>query len=275
MTEKPKVHITLKPRLRLILLICLIAVFILSVSMLILDYAQGAEEENAFKELAEMVKSGPAPSLPPKSAPSEAPPSVPDPGEPGVLAAYQTLYRQNPDMAGWIKIDGTPVDYPVMYTPDNGDFYLDHGFDKEKTRSGVPFIDARCAVNPLGSNTLVYGHHMKNGTMFAALESYRDKDYCAKHPAIRFDTLYTKQEYEIVAAFESQVYEKNDHAFKYYDFANINGAEVFNDYIANVKALSSYKTGATASYGDTLLTLVTCAHYTENGRFVVVAKRKS
>jgi sortase B len=274
MTGKNKAGIcfVLKPRLRFILLVGFAAVLILSVSMLILYYTQGAEEENAFKELAEIVKDNTAPSEPTESARVQAP--VPESASQGILAQYEKLHKQNPDMAGWISVGGTLIDYPVMYTPDDGDFYLDHGFDKQKTKSGVPFIDARCAVDPLGTNTIIYGHHMKSGAMFAALENYKDKDYCSNHPTIRFDTLYEQQEYEIVAAFESQVFQKNDTAFKYYNYTNIDGEEIFNEYISNIEALSLYDTGMTASYGDALLTLVTCDYHTENGRFVVVARKK-
>lgn len=248
----------LTPRLRPILLICFIAIFILSATMLLLDYAQETKEENALKNLAGMV-----------NATSESAPQ-----ESGILAQYRALHGQNPDMAGWIRLDGTPIDYPVMYTPKDGNFYLNHGFDRENSKSGVPFIDERCAANPLGVITIIYGHHMKNGAMFAALENYRDQDYCRAHPTIRFDTLYAQQEYEIIAAFETQIYQKNDTAFKYYSFANIDSAEAFNEYTANIKALSLYDTGVTVSYGDTLLMLVTCDYHTENGRFVVVARKE-
>lgn len=80
-------------------------------------------------------------------------------------------------MVGWIKIDGTAIDYPVMYTPNDGDFYLTHGFNKQKARNGVPFIDQRCTVEPPGTNIIIYGHHMKNGTMFADLAQYKDKNF--------------------------------------------------------------------------------------------------
>ena len=253
MTEKSKTHVALRPRLQTILLICFIAVFVFSAIMLILYYAQGTREENAFKELADSVK---------------------DDGDSDILARYQALSKQNPDMVGWIRIDGTSIDYPVMYTPGDGDFYLDHGFDKESAKSGVPFLDARCTVDPLGVNTIIYGHHMKNGTMFADLEKYGDEKYYTAHPTIHFDTLYARHEYEIIAAFESQVSRENDAGFKYYDYVNADGTEAFNEYIKSITALSLYDTGVKASCGDTLITLVTCDYHTENGRFVVVARQR-
>ena len=109
--------------------------------------------------------------------------------------------------------------------------------------------------------------------MFAALENYKDEDYYKAYPIIRFDTLYKEQEYEIMAVFESQVYRQNDTAFKYYNFLNAGSKADFNEYLARIKALSLYNTGVTAAYGDELLTLVTCDYHTENGQFVVVARK--
>ena len=257
------------PRLCFVLLACLIVVFVFSVTMLILDYTQGTEEEDELKELAAVVSVGP-------EIPSPVPINMPDPSQtleaPVILAQYREQYKQNADMAGWIKIDGTVIDYPVMYT--GNDFYLSHGFDKTESKSGVPFIDKRCAVEPFGTNTIIYGHHMKNGTMFASLDNYRDKSYYKEHPIIQFDTLYERQEYEIIAVFESQTYRKSDTVFKHYNFLNAGSQTDFDEFITNIKTLALYDTGVTASYGDKLLTLVTCAYHTQNGQFVVIAKTR-
>lgn len=259
----------MKQRLRFILFIAFVAIFVFSATMLILYYAQGAKEENALRRLTVLAADSPEPTA---SASTAVPHISPVPSaEPVMLAQYQDLYEQNTDIVGWIKIDGTVIDYPVMYTGD--DFYLSHGFDKAETKSGVPFIDKRCAVEPFGTNTIIYGHHMKNGTMFAGLENYKNENYFIEHPVIRFDTLYTQQEYEIIAVFESQTYRKSDTVFKHYNFFNAEDQADFDEYIANIKALALYDTGVTASYGDKLLTLVTCAYHTENGQFVVVAKK--
>ena len=254
---------------RFILFILFSAVLVLSATMLILDGAQGAREESAFKKLAAIASDGMAS----KPASSGTPGAAKVPKAPAVLAQYQALHDLNADMAGWVKIDGTAIDYPVMYTPDDGEFYLTHGFDKEKSRSGVPFIDKRCPVEPLGTNTIIYGHHMKNGTMFASLDRYKDEAFFKEHPAIRFNTLYKEQEYAIVAVFESRIYGKDDTAFKHYNFLDAGNEADFKDYLTNIKALALYDTGVAAKYGDVLITLVTCGYQTENGQFVVVAKK--
>lgn len=268
------------PQIRRLLIFSLVAVLALSAAMLIRDHEQGIQEENAFKELAARVLADtqPSPASPigvstasTASSASSAPPSSPT--APVILAQYRTLHEQNPDMAGWIKIDGTSIDYPVMHTPGDGDFYLNHSFDRKSSSSGVPFIDQRCAVEPFGTNTIVYSHHMKNSTMFAGLMRYEDEGYYQDHPIIRFDTLYEQHQYEIVAVFRSQAYRKSDTVFKHYNFLNAESPEDFDAYFANIQALELYDTGMTASYGDELLTLVTCDYHTKNGQFVVLSKK--
>lgn len=189
-----------------------------------------------------------------------------------MLVKYKSLYEKNPDIKGWIKIDGTAVDYPVMYSGDN--FYLEHNFDKEYYKSGLPYIDSRCSAEAESTNTIIYGHNQKNGIIFAELMNYTNKDYYEKHPLIRFDTLSTEQEYEIIAVFLSEVYKADDDVYKYYNFIDALNEEDFNRFIENVKSLSLYDTKAEASYGDKLVTLITCAYHKDNGRFTVVARKK-
>ena len=121
--------------------------------------------------------------------------------EPGMLAAYAPLFERNPDLFGWIKIENTKLNYPVMYTPDDPEYYLRRAFDSSNSMSGVPFLDGRCFEGC--GNYLIYGHHMKNGTMFAPITSYVKEEFWQKHPVIRFDTLYETGTYE--AAYDDQL----------------------------------------------------------------------
>lgn len=252
---------------RFFLFVC-IAVFISSASVLGWQHVRSLREENALKQLVQTKQSPPCSD----SAPIDtAPQTSVEAAAPVILAQYDELSRQNADMIGWIKIEGTKIDYPVMYTGDN--FYLSHGFDQANSKSGLPFIDKRCAVEPFGTNTIIYGHNMKNDSMFSGLLKYKNSDYYAEHPIIHFDTLYEAQKYEIVAAFESEVYQKSDTVFKHYNFLNADNQAAFDEYIAGIKALSLYDTGIHPEYGDELITLMTCSYHTENGRFVVVARK--
>lgn len=187
------------------------------------------------------------------------------------LNQYQQLFDQNNDMVGWIAIDGTKIQYPVMYTPDNPDFYLKHSFEKEYSSYGVPYIAEHCDPAEPSDNVIIYGHHMKDGSMFTGLMDYTDEKFYEKHKTIQFDTLTEQAEYEVVAVFKTTVYDKK--GFKYYEFANAEKPEDFERYVSECKALSLYDTGVSAAYGDKLITLSTCEYSAPNGRLVVVAKK--
>ena len=180
----------------------------------------------------------------------------------------------NPDMVGWIKIDGTNIDYPVMQTKENPDYYLTHDFYKNESVYGCPYVQANCDVNSPSDNVIIYGHHMNDGSMFAGLENFRSKDFWKTHRKISFNTLDTKVSYEILAVFAISVDESDKDAFKFYEFVNAYDSQHFSDFVGKCKSLSFYDTGVTAKYGDKLLTLSTCEYTHENGRLVVVAKRK-
>lgn len=197
-----------------------------------------------------------------------------------ILPELASLYAQNPYLAGWLEIPDTVIDYPVMFTPDDGEdgeYYLYRTFDNEEdpTKEGCLFIDANCTIDPRSTNLLIHGHNMKNGTMFHSLLDYESEEYYKEHPKIYYSSLWEEGEYEIVAVFRSKIYNKDDDVFKYYKFFNAQDEQQFNDFINNVKELALYDTGVDAQYGDELITLATCEYTQENGRFVVVARKKA
>ncbi len=192
-----------------------------------------------------------------------------------IIGKYAGLYQKNPDLIGWVKIEGTKIDYPVMQTQNDPEFYLHRDFDKQDSDSGIPFMDAESDIFVPTCNWLVYGHHMKSGIMFHDLVKYEDREFYQKHPTFQFDTIYKGGQgtYQIIAACYSKIYDQEDDVFKYYQYAGITDEEQFNEYVAGVKAISGYDTGVTAEYGDQLVTLSTCAYQTEEGRFFIVGKR--
>lgn len=225
-------------------------------------YAQVEEQTEAFEQIAEVVE----------EAPESDPASEDTPVSEGedVLAKYRELYLQNEDMVGWIAIDGTKLNYPVMQTKNNPNFYLKRNFEKEYSDLGVPYIQENCDI--LNSdNLIIYGHHIKGGKMFGALESYKSKSFYEKHKTIQFDTLTEQAEYEIVVVFKTVAYSAE--GYRYYDFVNAETEEAFAEYIAKCKELALYDTGVSAEYGDKLITLSTCEYSAQNGRLVVVAKK--
>jgi len=196
-----------------------------------------------------------------------------DSGEPEILPRYQTVYGMNSDLFGWLALEGTTLNYPVVHTPEDEEYYLRRGFDREYSRSGVPFLDADCKTGC--GNYIIYGHNMNNGTMFAPMIAYEEEAFWKEHPVIRFDTLYETGEYEVVAAFYSRVFYKYEtNVFRYYDYHDLTDPEVFRDYVKNVKEESIYDTGIEPEPGDQLITLITCSYGMKNERFVVVARKQ-
>lgn len=190
----------------------------------------------------------------------------------GKMQRYQQLHRQNKDFFGWIQIDGTDVNYPVMHTPDYPEKYLRADFECNYSFSGLPFLDYRCTEN--SDNMLVYGHNMIEGGMLTDIAKYKDEEYWQAHPVVKFDTLCNQYEYEVMYAFYDRVYNADENVFKFYQFVDADNRQAFADAIDSLSRKSLYDTGVTAEYGDSLLTLVTCGYHTANGRFVVVARRK-
>lgn len=193
---------------------------------------------------------------------------------PSILPQFQSLCSQNSDLCGWLSIEGTGINYPVMFTPNDSEYYLHRNFKKQKEDRGLPFLEAQTDLLN-STNYLIYGHNMKDGTIFAGLKRYQSKSYYQAHPAIRFDTIYRTGLYQIIAVFHSQIYYENQDVFKYYKFYGSGTSKQFEDYVANVKKLSFYDTGVSAVPGEQLITLSTCSSYTQDGRLAVVAKRIS
>ena len=206
-------------------------------------------------------------TVPPTTA-ATVPPTEPR----EVLPRLQEQYEKNPDLAGWLTIPGTRIDYPIMYSPDEPERYLHANFEVSYSFAGLPFIDAAC--DPESGNRIIYAHNMLDGSMFRTLLKYQQKDFWQRNPVISFNTLYEEQEYEVVAAFYDKVYKKSDTNFKFYQFYDTSDQSSFDEAMAYYREHALYDTGVTAQCGDLFLTLVTCAYQTENGRFVVVARKK-
>ena len=195
-----------------------------------------------------------------------------DEQEKKVSDEFTGLLEVNPDIIGWLKIPGTVIDYPVVKTSDE-DYYLHHDFYGQKSIYGTLFVKDIADVETPGTNIIIYGHHMRNNTMFGSLDAYESEDYLSSHEIIEFNTLYEKRRYQVLSVFRSEVLPEDSGEFRYYDFYQADSKEDFDHYYSNIKELSEYDTGISAEYGDTFITLSTCAYHTKNGRFVVVAKR--
>ncbi len=191
---------------------------------------------------------------------------------PEVLDEYKNLLIANKKLIGWVKIDDTNIDYPVMQTSDN-EFYQDHNVNREPDKNGAIFMDKDCDVLKPSTNYILYGHHMRSGQMFGKLDLYEDEEYYKDHPYIQFDTIYEKGTYQVMYVFRSRVYKEEDIVFKYYQFIDAASEQEFYSNMEEMAKMSLYDTGVTAQYGDRLLTLSTCDYQEKDGRFVVVAKK--
>ncbi|MCR4618033.1 MAG: class B sortase [Lachnospiraceae bacterium] len=185
---------------------------------------------------------------------------------------YKDYFLQNPDMAAWIVVPGSVIDYPVMWTPDDEQYYLKRDFNKNSSAAGCLLLDTDTCMDPLTTNLIIHGHNMADGSMFGSIMKYESEDYMKEHKFIHLFGKDYEHIYEVMAVFRSKVYYKTDECFKFYKFFNADTEDEFNYFYDNVKDLSIYDTGVTATFGDNFITLSTCAYHVENGRFVVVAK---
>lgn len=185
---------------------------------------------------------------------------------------YQDSFLANEDMAAWLQIPDTNIDYPVMWTPRDENYYLYRDFEGRDNQNGCLILDTDSSLDPLTTNLIIHGHNMRSGAMFGNLTDYEDFSYYEKHKQIILHTQERMQNYEVIAVFRSQVFKKSDDVFKFYKFFQADTQEEFDDFYNNIKQMSLYDTGVTAQFGDRFLTLSTCVYHVEQGRFVVVAK---
>ena len=182
------------------------------------------------------------------------------------------LYKINNDLIGWIKIENTNINYPVMQSKIKN-YYLRKDFYKNYSSYGTPFIAEECEINK-SDNIVIYGHNIRGRKMFGDLESYKSKNFFEENKIVDFYTLNgnitDKKQYEIFAVFKTPVYTSNE--FKYYNYINFNSEDEFSEFINKCKSKAMYDTNINPKYNDKMITLSTCEYSQRNGRLVVIAK---
>lgn len=183
--------------------------------------------------------------------------------------AYAELLEENSDFIGWLEVPDTNIDYPVMYTPNDEEYYLRRDFYKKYDISGTLFCNKACDPEKPSNNIVIYGHHMRAGTMFQNLTKFKDKEFYDEHKTFYFDTIYRTGTYEVIAVVYTDV---NAGAFKYWEVEDTE--EAFNEYVNFLKRKTVYNTDGldSVTYGDKLVTMSTCAYHVTNGRLIVVGK---
>lgn len=276
---------------RQMIYIALIAVFLIvfgvSTFYVISYFSESKEQQDQFNELANIVADIQAQN--PTTAPTtgstdettgeETEPSTDENGETiaptepvlEMLPEYAALYEMNPHTVGWIKIEGTVINYPVMQVPDQMDYYLKRNFNGEKSSRGCIYVREQCDVFEPSDNLTIYGHNMNDGSMFHALKNYTYQSYWEANNLITFDTLYERHTYQIFAVFKTTA--TVGEGFSYHLFMDAKDEAEFDEYVATCKELALYDTDITPVFGDKLITLSTCEYTRYNGRLVVVAVR--
>lgn len=270
----------MKKVLYIVTIILLLLVFAFSAFQVINYFVEGKEQQEQFDALAQIKQEAKEnateptqAAVPEETKEAEEATEPTEETEPTMLAEYAELYAINDDLVGWITISGTKVDYPVMQTPDEPNYYLKRNFDKKDSVRGCIYIREECDINKPSDNVTIYGHNMRDGSMFAGLFAYMEKEAWEENPLIFFDTLYEYHTYKIFAVFRTTA--NIGEGFSYHQFEDAESEEDFNEFIATIKSLQEYETGITPVYGDKVICLSTCEYSQDNGRLVVAAVRIS
>ncbi len=243
----------MKKVLYIIITIALIGTMLISAINIFNNLTEDRKQEKVYNELSQYISGE----------------NQQENNEKQQLEDYSKVFKLNTDMVAWLKIEGTNINYPVMQTPQNPDYYINKNFYKQDSSWGTPYMEEECDINS-SSNLIIYGHHINKHRMFGELENYKDKKYYNNHKVIKLITERDVREYEIVTVFKTTVYEENE--FKYYEFINYKIQQQLDDFINQCESKAFYNTGVKCTGGDKLITLSTCEYSSKNGRLVVVAK---
>jgi len=262
-------------------IVLLAAVFLYAGGSLLNYYLESRESQNKYNSLANLVNAARS-TVPEATGATDATVetvspwvTVTDPvtGETrDILPEYAEAYQLNTDMVGWIAIDGTDISYPVVQTSvDNPDYYLYRDFYGKHDAHGCIYVREQCDVDKPSDNVVIYGHRMKDHTMFGQLAKYEDKAFWQENQYIRFDTLKDRHTYQIVYVFITTA--TLGEGFEYHTFVDARDTSDWNRFLMHCQKLALYDTGLDIDHGDKLITLSTCEYTQENGRLVVVAKQ--
>ena len=234
-----------------------VCTFLVSAGYLGLRYYNSIDNSKKYDDLQEVYENGGFPSM---DYPSD------------YDKAFSGLYQINQDIVGWLTIDDTNINYPVVQADDN-DYYHRLSFRGDYSLYGVPFVDYRVDLKNGSTNTIIYGHNIKNDEqMFNPLIHYSDVDFYKKHPIVNFHTVYGERKYKIFAMFITNASPTHGEVFPYHNFIDANDISDVQEHIYNVQIRSLIDTGVDVLPSDELLTLSTCTYEFENARFVVLAR---
>lgn len=284
---------------RLLLLVCAV-VFVVSAFLLVRYFVNilitrraSAQLEAVYSAAVETTEAPtntpvptatPAPTATPEAkaaavlpmateAPQELWPSVyPQNPTLRVSSVFYELQRQNPDIIGWLKIDGVLEEAVVQR---DNEYYLTHNALKQKSVTGALFLDELCDLKTVPSQMLIHGHNMKEGAMFGSLKKYKVKDasFYREHPYIEFNTIYENSRFVIFAVAEVDLRMGKSDYLPFWQDVRFSSAASFTSYVKKARDLSHYRCNVDVQPGDRLLTLSTCTGTDDNKRLIVMARR--
>ena len=256
--------------------VLLVAAFGVSAFMVGNYLIDGKKQSNRYNELSDIAANAQTETEAPEQTqgnttePVESTAPV-ETEQSGMLPGYQEIYEMNNHTVGWIKMEGTQMDYPVMQTPHDPNFYLYRNFDKADSTRGSVYAWSEADINEPSDNITLFGHNMADGSMFACLSAYTSKTAWDNNSLIFFDTLNEYHTYKIFAVFKTSA--NLGQGFSYHKFVDAANKEEFDEFVSTCKQLAFYDTGITPVYGDKLICLSTCEYTLDNGRLVVAAVR--
>lgn len=258
-----------KSRLRAVLhifmVLCTIGL-LLSVFVLLTDSQEYAEGDAAYQQLR-LVRESPKPSADQTAISQQTVDDVSseEKQEEQINGVdFKSLERINPDVVGWLSAEGTEIDYPVVQGKDN-DFYLRHLFTGERNKLGSIFMDYRNHSDFSDKNTIIYGHNMKDGSMFSFLTKYKDQQYYNSFPTMM---LYTPTGNFTVELFAGIVVDGSYESIRF----NFKEDYDFQSYIDSLKKKSTFETNTIIKADDRIITLCTCSYEFTNARYTLYGK---
>ena len=282
-SEEPKKKLPTSEIIRRVVLAVSLVAIVIASGMLVNEWRLSKQNDNIMEEVSELIMDedveNPDKAEKPDKELSEEEqwkkikkeyPNVIFPE--GMQVKYAKLYATNPEFVGYLSSDGVNLNLPVVQAKDDKK-YLEKNFYLQKTKYGCPFVTHLNNIEPLDQNTVIFGHHMNNGTIFGTLDAYKTIDGFKKAPVITFNTLYKDYQWKVIAAIVTNAYTKDDNGyiFRYY-FTQLSTQENFAAYLSELSQRSLYDTGVDVLPTDKLLTLSTCSHEFTDARFVVIAR---
>lgn len=256
-------------KLSKIILMLLIVILAISSYFFISEWAENEKENDIYEDLQQIIKN--EENLTNENNHIDDLKNKPSNTLSENTYNLQNIAKINEDVVGWIKIDGTNIDYPIMQ---NGDFYLHKNIYKNYSSHGTPYLAYYCDLKK-SDNLIIYGYRMNDDTMFSQLEKYKSFIFYLNHKYIKFYTLENgvtvENNYEVMTAFKTVIY--SDLGFRYYNYSDFHNYQEYKEFEDEYRNLEFYYTGVVGNHKDRYITLSTCEYSQKNGRMVVIAKK--